>query len=125
MAGTCILSELNDSSPTTLDVDPVVYEDGPAARRSSSHQTMDGARVHQDFGAQTADRFARARTDWMETATLSALETKFATTGKVWKWVDHNGGAYQVFFRELRPERIRGQEAYQVEMVFDIIGEIT
>ena len=44
MAGTCCLSELNDTEPTTFDVDPVVYEDGLPARRLSAHQTMDGAR---------------------------------------------------------------------------------
>ena len=60
----------------------------------------------------------------MTQSTLDALEAKFATTGQVWKWVDHNANAFQVFFRELRPERIQGQAAYRVEIAFDIIAEI-
>jgi len=124
MASTCCLSKLDDSEQTFFDEDPLVYEDRPPARRSSSHATMDGSRVHQDFGAEDADRLLHLRTDWMTQSTLDALEAKFATTGQVWKWVDHNANAFQVFFRELRPERIQGQAAYRVEIAFDIIAEI-
>ena len=121
MPGTCYLTDLEDAERTTFDEDPVVYEHGPAPRRSSSHETLGGGRVHQDFGAPTADREIRLRTDWMEQTTLSALQTKYAQVGTVWLWSDHLGGEYGVFFRELRPERIRGQAAYRVEMVFAVI----
>jgi hypothetical protein len=120
MASTCILSLPNDTSPTTLDYDPAEYRDNPAPRRSSAHVTQ-GDRVHQDFGAPGADREIWLRCDWVAQGTLDALQTKFETTGQPWKWVDFKGNSYLVFFRSLAPERIRGQEAYVVEITFDVL----
>ena len=122
MASTCVLDYVleEETDPTYLDVNPITYE-VPQPRRSSSHNTMSG-RVHQDFGVSAADRQINLRTDWMEAATLTAFQTKFAVTGEVWKWTDHLEDSYLVFFRELRPERIRGYEAYRVEMVFEVVG---
>ncbi len=115
------LSELDDSDPTALDVAPIVYDVGPVPRRASSHGTMGGDRVHQDFGAPGADRQINLRTEWMEEATLDDFQEKFATAGAAWKWVDGLGGEYSVFFRALRADRIRGYAAYQVEITFDIL----
>ena len=125
MASTCILSLPDDTDPTTLDYDPAEYRDNPAPRRSSSQVTMGGDRVLQDFGANAPDREIWLRCDWVAQATLDALQSKFETTGQPWKWVDFKGNAYLVFFRTLAPERIRGQEAYQVEMWFDILEVLT
>jgi len=112
--------EEEETDPTYLDVNPVEYAISNP-RRSSSHPTMGGSRVHQDFGAQTADREIRLRTDWMEAATLEDFQEKFAVIGEVWKWADFEDNGYLVFFRSLVAERIRGHDAYQVEMTFDVI----
>jgi len=116
----CFLSAIDGSDPTYLDEGPILYDDGSAERRVSAHATADG-RVWQDFGALDVDRQLRLRTDWMSQATLDAFEAKFAVTAQVWKWLDHKGHEYRVFFRALNPERIRGHDAYRVEMVFDVV----
>jgi hypothetical protein len=120
----CFLSEIDGSSPTYLDEDPIQYDDGPAERRASAHATTDG-RVWQDFGVLDVDRQIRLRTDWMSEATLDAVKTKFAQVGTVWRWVDNQGHEYRVFFRSLNPERIRGYAAYRVEMVFDVVEVVS
>ena len=124
MAASCYMSKPDDSEKTYLDEDPALYEDGPADRRASSHATFGGSRVWQDFGAPDVDRQIRLRTDWMTKATLEAFEAKFATAGQVWKWVDQKGHEYRAFFRALNPERIRGHEAYRVEMLLDVVEEV-
>jgi len=116
----CFLSEIDGSDPTYLDEDPIAYDDGPAERRMSAQATADG-RVWQDFGAPDVDRQVRLRTEWMSETTLDALEAKFAQVGKLWRWVDNRGHEYRVLFRSLNPERIRGHDAYRVEMVFDVV----
>lgn len=121
MAGICYLSELDLSDQTFLDEDPAFYDDGPPERRASDHQTQDGT-VRQDFGFGTSDRSLRLRTDFVTTATLVALNTKFAAVGKVWRWHDHRGADYNVFFRHLEPRRISGNEAYVVEMTLDVVS---
>jgi len=121
MAGTCYLSELDLSDQTFLDEDPAFYDDGPPERRTSDHQTQDGT-VRQDFGFATSDRTLRLRTDFVTAATLVALNTKFAVAGKVWRWHDHRGADYDVFFQRLEPTRIRGNEAYVVEMTLDVVS---
>lgn len=120
-----LLSYPDESEPTYLDVEPVEYRVGPPARRSSSHPTMGGGRVHQDFGVQEADREISLRTEWMEQATLDAFAAKFAVTGQVWRWLDGDEHEWTVFFRELRPDRLRGQAAYEVEMIFDVIEAVS
>jgi hypothetical protein len=117
----CALSYPDGTSPTALDENPSLYEDGPAERRLSSHATFGGERVWQDFGAPERDRRIRLRTDWMSQATLDAFAAKYALVGQLWRWVDHVGHEYRVVFRALSPERIRGHEAYRVEVVFDVI----
>jgi|GEM_PF-1746802 len=130
MAGTCYMcypdrEEPEDPEITYLDEDPSAYNDGPPERRVSSHAAMGGERVWQDFGAPDIDRQIALKTDWMEAATLEAFRAKFAVVGQVWKWVDHNGHEYRVFFRALKPERIRGYEAYEVEMTLDIVQVVS
>ena len=120
MPSTCVLSEIDDSDPTYLDEDPIVYDDGPAERRASAQATADG-RVWQDFGVPDVDRQIRLRTDWMSETTFDALKAKFAQAGKLWRWMDNQGHEYRVFFRSLTPERIRAHAAYRVEMVFDVV----
>ncbi len=78
------------------------------------------SRVWQDFGALDVDRQIRLRTDWMAQDTLDDFKAKFAQAGKLWRWVDTQGHEYRVLFRSLNPERIRGHDAYRVEMVFDV-----
>lgn len=117
----CYMSKPDDTEKTYLDEDPVSYDDGPAERRASSHATFGGSRVWQDFGAKEVDRQIRLRTDWMSQGTLDAFKAKFAVTAQVWKWVDHKGHEYRVFFRALNPERIRGHDAYRVEMLLDVV----
>ncbi len=73
MASTCVLSEVDGSNATSLDEDPIVYDDGPAVRRVSTQATADG-RVWQDFGALDVDRQIRLRTDWMSETTLEAFK---------------------------------------------------
>lgn len=119
----CALSYPDGSDPTYLDEAPSFYDDRPAERRASAHATAEG-RVRQDFGAADVDRRIRLRTDWMSADTLSAFQAKYEVTGQVWRWVDHQGSEYRVFFRELVPERIRGHEAYRVELTFDVIEEV-
>ena len=121
MAASCYLSKPDDSEKTYLDEDPALYEDRPPDRRASSHATFGGSRVWQDFGAPDADRQIRLRTDWMSQATLDAFRAKFEQVGQLWKWVDNQGHEYRVFFRALMPERIRGHEAYRVEMLLDVV----
>jgi len=120
MASTCVLSEIDGSNATYLDEDPIQYDDGPAERRVSTQATADG-RVWQDFGAPDVDRQIRLRTDWMSETTLGAFKTKFVQVGNLWRWVDTQEHEYRVLFRSLGPERIRGQAAYRVEMVFDVV----
>lgn len=124
MAASCYMSKPDDSEKTYLDEDPALYEDGPADRRASSHATFGESRVWQDFGAPDIDRQIRLRTDWMTEATLEAFEAKFAVVGQVWKWVDHRGHEYRVFFRAMVPERIRGHEAYRVEMLLEVLEAV-
>ena len=124
MAASCYMSKPDDSEKTYLDEDPALYEDGPADRRASSHATFGGSRVWQDFGAPDVDRQIRMRTDWMGELTLDSFRTKFEQVGQVWKWVDHKGHEYRVFFRALTPERIRGHEAYRVEMLLDVVEAV-
>jgi len=121
----CYMSKSDDTEKSYLDEDPVSYDDGPAERRASSHATFGGSRVWQDFGAREVDRQIRLRTDWMAQATLDAFKAKFAQVGEVWKWVDHKAQEYRVFFRGLKPERIRGHEAYRVEMLLDVVEVVT
>jgi hypothetical protein len=116
----CILSKIDGSDPTCLDAAPACYDDGPAERRASSHATLEG-RVWQDFGALDVDRQIKLRTDWMTGDTLDDFLAKFAEVAQIWKWVDHKGRGYRVFFRALHPERIRGHNAYRVEMLLDVI----
>ncbi len=118
----CVLSYPDGFGPTYLDVDPARYDDRPAERRVSAHATAEG-RVWQDFGAPDIDRQIRLRVDWMAAATLAAFRAKYQAVGQVWRWVDHRGQEYRVFFRSLIPERIRAHEAYRVELVFDVIEE--
>ncbi len=117
----CFMSKPDDTEKTFLDEDPVSYDDGPAERRVSSHATFGGSRVWQDFGPKEVDRQIRLRTDWMTQSTLDAFESKFAQVGIVWKWVDHKAHEYRVFFRALNPERIRGHDAYRVEILLDVV----
>jgi hypothetical protein len=124
MASACYMSKPDGSEAVYLDEDPAYYDDGPAERRASSSPTLGGGRVWQDFGVHDVDREIRLRTDWMSEATLAALKAKYATTAQVWKWVDHKGHDYRVFFAELRPERIRGNAAYRVEMRLQVIQVI-
>ncbi len=124
MASTCVLSEVDSSDPTSLDEDPSLYEDGPAERRVSSQPTAEG-RVWQDFGALDVDRQIRLRTDWMTQDTLDDFASKYAQVGKRWRWFDNQGHEYRVLFRSLNPERIRGHEAYRVEMVFDVVEVVS
>jgi hypothetical protein len=123
MASDCCLKYPSEETPapTYLDWDPIQYE-VTKARRSSTHVTMGGGRVHQDFGASDADRQINLRTDYMEAATLASFREKFAVVGQVWTWTDHEGDAYSVFFRELKATHLQGQEAFEVEMTFDVIG---
>jgi len=121
MPSACCLSLPDDSEQTFLDEGPAFYEDGPPERRASSHATFGGGKVWQDFGAADVDRQIRLRTDWMTQATLDDFAEKFATVGQIWRWVDDRGHEYLVVFRALNPERIRGYEAYQVEMAFDVV----
>jgi len=116
----CCLSYPDESEPTYLDEDPSRYDDRPAERRASTQATAEG-RVWQDFGAPDVDRQIRLRTDWMSTDTLAAFRAKYEAVGQIWRWVDHRGHEYRVFFRALVPERIRGNEAYVVEMTFDVV----
>jgi hypothetical protein len=116
----CFLSAIDGSDPTYLDEGPILYDDGSAERRVSAHATAD-SRVWQDFGALDVDRQIRLRTDWMAQDTLDAFSAKFAQTGKLWRWVDNQEHEYRVLFRSLNPERIRGHDAYRVEMVFDVV----
>jgi hypothetical protein len=124
MASTCVLSEIDGSNFASLDEDPILYEDGPAERRVSSQATA-GGRVWQDFGALDVDRQIRLRTDWMTQDTLDDFASKYAQAGKLWRWVDNQGHEYRVLFRSLSPERIRGHEAYRVEMVFDMVEVVS
>jgi len=120
----CFLSEIDGSSPTYLDEDPIVYDDGPAERRASAHATADG-RVWQDFGVLDVDRQIRLRTDWMSETTLDGFKAKFAQVGKLWRWVDNLEHEYRVLFRALNPERIRAHDAYRVGMVFDVVEVVS
>jgi len=120
----CFLSETDGSDPSYLDEDPIQYDDGPAERRVSAHATADG-RVWQDFGALDVDRQIRLRTDWMAQDTLDDFVSKFGVTGKIWRWVDNQEHEYRVLFRSLNPERIRGHDAYRVEMVFDVVEVVS
>jgi hypothetical protein len=120
----CFLSETDGSDPSYLDEDPIQYDDGPAERRVSAHATADG-RVWQDFGALDVDRQIRLRTDWMTGDPLEGFTTKFGSAGKLWRWVDNQGHEYRVLFRSLSPERIRGHDAYRVEMVFDVVEVVS
>ncbi len=121
----CVLSELDDSNPTSLDVDPDTYEDSAPMRRLSSHPTLGGGRVWQDFAAHACDRQIRLHTGWMEEATRDAFLTKFNQQGKVWKWADHMGNAYKVVFRVFTWEKIRGYAAYDAEMTFEVVDVLT
>ena len=96
----CILAELDDTSPTVFDEDPDEYTVHAAARRMSSHPTQGGGRVWQDFGAPDCDRQIELHTGGMEAATYDALVAKYIQAGKQWKWTDHEGDSYQVVFRE-------------------------
>ena len=120
MASTCVLSEIDGSNPTYLDEDPIQYDDGPAERRVSAQATADG-RVWQDFGVLDVDRQIRLRTDWMTQDTLDDFASKFTSTGTLWRWVDNQEREYRVLFRSLSPDRIRGHDAYRVEMIFDVV----
>jgi len=124
MASTCVLSAIDGSNPTSLDEDPIQYDDGPAERRVSTQATADG-RVWQDFGALDVDRQIRLRTDWMGEATLDAMKAKYAQAGKLWRWVDNQQHEYRVLFRSLTPERVRAHAAYRVEMVFDVVEVVS
>jgi hypothetical protein len=125
MASTCYLSLPDDSAKIYLDEDPETYDDGPAERRMSSQETMGGGRVWQDFGVQDLDRTIRLKTGWMTQATLDAFKTKLAVLAQVWKWADHKGRSYLVVFRTINPERIRGYEAYRVEINFDVLQALS
>jgi len=120
MPSTCYLSELDGSDEVYLTEDPSEYDDGALERRQSSHAVADG-RVWQDFGVATADRTIQVRVDYVTGTVLDDLRNKFEQTGKVWLWHDHKGNDYHVFFRSLRSGRIRGNDAYQVEMMLDAI----
>jgi len=120
----CFLSETDGSDPSYLDEDPIQYDDGPAERRVSAHATADG-RVWQDFGALDVDRQIRLRTDWMAQDTLDDFASKLAQVGKLWRWVDNQEHEYRVLFRSLNPERIRGHDAYRVEMAFDVVEVVS
>jgi len=125
MASSCYLSLPDDSEKTYLDEDPESYDDGPAERRMSSEETIGGGRVWQDFGAADVDRAIRLRTGWMTQATLDLFKAKFALVAQAWKWADHKGRVYLVVFRSMKPERIRGYEAYRVEMNLDVVEVLT
>lgn len=118
----CCLSYPDDTEPTYLDEDPIEYSGGPPAeRRISSHPTLGGGRVWQDFGAPEVDRQISLRVDWMLPATLAAFTEKFAVVGQVWKWVDHEADEYRVIFRGLKPTHLQGIEAFSAEMTFDVV----
>jgi hypothetical protein len=121
----CYLSKPDDSEKTYLDEDPTAYDDAPPERRASSVATLGGGRVWQDFGARDVDRELRVRCDWMSQATLDALRAKYAAVGQLWKWVDHKGHDYRVFFADLRAERIRANAAYRVEMRLEVVQVVT
>jgi hypothetical protein len=117
----CVLSDLDDGNPVTFDVDPSVYDDRPATRRGSSHAVLNGERVWQDWGPKDADRRIKLKTEWMESATLASLQSMFAAAATLYKWVDHFGNTYTVIFAELAPTAIRGYDAYEVEMTFEVV----
>jgi len=125
MASTCYLSLPDGSERTYLDEDPETYDDGPAERRMSSEETIGGGRVWQDFGAQDVDRTIRVRTGWMTQATLDLFKAKFAVLAQEWKWADHKGRSYLVVLRSIKPERIRGYEAYRVEINLDVLEALS
>jgi hypothetical protein len=120
MPSTCYLSQLDGSEKTYLTEDPAEYQDGSPERRQSSHAVADG-RVWQDFGVATTDRTLEVRADYVTGAVLAELQSKFTQAGKVWLWHDHKGHEYRVFFRSLRSERIRGHDAYRLEMLLDVV----
>jgi hypothetical protein len=124
MPSTCYLSELDGSEKTYLTEDPAEYQDGAADRRQSSHAVADG-RVWQDFGVATADRTLEVRADYVTSAALAELQSKFTQAGKVWLWHDHKERDYHVFFRSLRSARIRGNDAHQVELTLDVIEAVS
>jgi len=61
----------------------------------------------------------------MTQATLHALKVKFTVVAAIWKWMDHKGREYRVFFRTLNPECIPGCDAYRAEMLRDVVLVVT
>ncbi len=121
MAGTCYLESLADGSKVYVDVDPARYDDSPPARRVSSHVTDGGSRVVQDFGVADCDRTISASFAWMCGATLAAFDARYRAVGTPWIWHDHKGHVYLVLFSSLKPERIRGHDAYRAEMELAVL----
>ena len=63
--------------------------------------------------------------DWMESATLDDFVEAYQTAGATWQWVDAYSRTYYVMFRSLVPAPIRGHDAHTVDIVFDVLQEIT
>lgn len=123
MPSTAYLSALDDSNKTTLDYDPSRYRVIPGRRRTSSFATMDGGLVHQDFGQQATDRTIEATVDWLADATVAALEAKRDTASATWKWHDHRGDDYEVFFLSIE-KRKRPTVGWIVELEFAVVADI-
>ncbi len=104
------------------EYEPSEYFIETTTRRASATQTLSGV-VHQDFGLNSQDGRIRARWGWMSASEVASFQTKYALTGTVLEWGDREAD-YLVFFSELRLTPIRGQEAYEVEMVFRVLGEV-
>lgn len=124
MAGTCYLSEDDDSDMTLFDEDPEQYDDNPPERRMSVHETLGGGKVWQDFGVKEPDRRLQARFGYVSEATMAGVRTKYEATAKPWKWHDHRGGEYMVIIRQALADRIRGHDAFRLVLTMDVIGAI-
>ncbi|MFB3880955.1 MAG: hypothetical protein ACE149_06810 [Armatimonadota bacterium] len=121
MAATCYLQSLVDGTKLYPDVDPLGYDDSPPARRVSSHVTDGGTRVWQDFGVADGDGTLSVPFPWMAGATVAAFEAAYRTQAAGWLWHDPKGHEYLVLFSSLRSERLRGQEAYRVQLEFAVL----
>ena len=123
MPSTAYLATLADASKVTLDYDPSRYRVIPGRRRTSSFATMGGGRVHQDFGQAAKDRRIEMTVDWLADATVAGLEAKRDTVAETWKWHDHRGDDYEVFFLAMQ-KRKRPTEGWIVNLEFAVVADI-
>ncbi len=121
MAGSCYLESPATGVRTYVDEDPARYDDAPPARRVSSHDTDGGTRVVQDFGVADCDRTLRASFGWMSGSTLAAFDACYRAVGAAWLWHDHKGRVYLVVVSSLKSERIRGHDAYRVDVELAVL----